>query len=106
MEIGKEQTEASKLLGETKHHHPFLLPPLPLYAEYDIMQHQISYPDCVSSQFLVYPQHPADGVVLEAEKALTLCKNCSPVTKTSLKYQHTLQHSSKTQPHTSYFEEN
>lgn len=40
------------------------------------------------------------GVVQEAQKALTLCKLCPAVTKTSLKCQHLCsQHKSKTQPH-------
>jgi len=40
------------------------------------------------------------------EKALTLRKRCSGITKTSLYYQHCFQHKSETQPHISYYEEN
>ena len=41
----------------------------------------------------------------EAEKALTLCKHCWAITKTSLCYQRCFQHRSKTYPHTSYCED-
>lgn len=42
----------------------------------------------------------------ETENALILCKCCSVVTKTSLCYQHGFQQKSKTQPQSSYCEEN
>jgi len=61
---------------------------------------------CVPSQLLLHPGLLAGGVVCEAEKALTLCKHSPAITKTSLCYQHCFQHKSKTQPRTSYCEEN
>lgn len=46
------------------------------------------------------------GIGWEAEKARKLWKHCLDITKTSLSYQHCVQHETKTQAHTSYCEEN
>jgi len=56
--------------------------------------------------FFCTPSLLAGGVLGRADKTLTLCKDCSAVTKTSLCYQHCFQHKSKTLPPTSYYEEN
>jgi len=56
--------------------------------------------------FSCTPSPLAGGVGWEAEEALTLCEHCSARTKTSLRYQRCFQHKSKTQRHTSYYEEN
>ena len=47
------------------------------------------------------------GVEWEAERALTLCKHCSAITKPSLCYQQCFQHKSKThKSHTGFYGEN
>ena len=56
-----------------------------------------------SPTFLCTPRLLTGGVVWEAEKALTLCKNCSAVTKTSLHYQHCFQHKCKAESPTRAF---
>lgn len=45
-------------------------------------------------------------VVWQAQKALTLYKDCSTATKTSLSYQHYCQNKCETHPHTNHCEEN
>jgi len=47
-------------------------------------------------KFLCNPSLLAGRAVWEAEKALTLCKYCSAVTKTSQCYQHHFHHKSET----------
>uniref|UniRef100_A0A672TUV7 Dipeptidase n=1 Tax=Strigops habroptila TaxID=2489341 RepID=A0A672TUV7_STRHB len=72
-----------------------LPPPFPaLYAEHDIIRYGISLgsvgvscPGCVPSQVLLHPQPNLWWSRVKSKKALTLCKHCSAITKTSLNYQ-------------------
>ena len=92
---------------EDKHHHskrpPFLLLPSAFYAEHDVIGYGISLwsvglscPSCVPSQLFLHAQSTHWWVGVTAEKALTLCKHCSAIMKTSLNYQHCFRHKSKT----------
>ena len=92
---------------------PFLLLPPAVCAEHDaawcgisLWSAGVSCPSRVPSQLLVHPQPTRWWGGVRRDKALTLCQHCSAGTKTSLGSQHSFQHKSKTQPHTSDYEEN
>ena len=64
--------------------------------EYPFGQLGSAVPAASPPSFLCTPSLLAGGVVRETEKALTLCKHCSAITKTSLCYQHCFRHKCKT----------
>lgn len=82
--------------------------PPAVIAQQDAMWNRIPLPSVGVSQLcpLPVPMHLlAAGVVGEAERALTLCKHCSAVTKTLVRHQHCWGRKSKTWHHTSHYEE-
>lgn len=79
-------------------HSHWLIHPLPGWGVEDNWKSK-SEKICGKSCFFVHSQPTLQ------EKALALCWHCSAVTKTSLWSQHCFLHESKTQPHTSSYED-
>ena len=79
----------------------FFFPPLYMLSmtsygmEYPSGQLGSAVPAVSPPNSLCTPSVLAGGAVSEAEETLTLCKHCSAITKTSMYYQHCLQHKSK-----------
>ena len=85
---------------------PILMLSMTSYGlEYPFGQSGSAVPSVSPSNLLYTYSLLASGVVWGAEKALTLCKHCLAIAKTSGYYKHYFQHKSKTQPHAKYYAE-